>query len=146
MKKSIGLDIKPPEKACEDRNCPWHGIVSIRGRVFQGIVKSAKAHNTAVIEWHFYHFVKKYERYERRNTTVLAHNPPCISAKEGDAVVIAECRPISKAKAFSIVGRADRKDIKLDVKETEKKGAMQREAKKHDAEHAPAHKSKGDAV
>ncbi|MCK4969892.1 MAG: 30S ribosomal protein S17, partial [Thermoplasmata archaeon] len=32
-----------------------------------------------------------------------AHNPPCLSAKEGDNVTIAECRPLSKTVNFVVV-------------------------------------------
>ncbi len=45
----------------------------------------------------------RYERYEKRRTRVAAHNPPCINAKEGDKVVIAECRPLSRTKKFVII-------------------------------------------
>ncbi len=133
-KKFIGLDIEPPEKKCEDANCPWHGQLSIRGRVFEGTVKSARAHNTAVVKWNFYHFVTKYERYERKHTTVIAHNPPCISAKEEESVVIAECRPLSKAKQFVILGRAAEKKeagkpaAEEAEKETKSKGRKKKEA------------------
>ena len=104
MKKNIGIPVKPPEKECNDEKCPWHGKLSVRGRVFQGNVKSAKTHGTVIVEWGYHRFVKKYERYERRKSRVVAHNPECIRAKEGDDVVIAECRPLSKTKRFVVVG------------------------------------------
>ncbi len=102
--KTIGLEINPPEKTCEDIRCPWHGKISIRGRAFKGVVKSAKAHATAVVEWGYHHYFPKYERYERRKSRVMAHNPPCIHAREGDEVMIAGCRPLSKTKHFVVVG------------------------------------------
>lgn len=104
MKKNIGIPIKPPQKVCQDKKCPWHGELSVRGRVFQGKVRSAKTHATVIVEWGYHRFVKKYERYERRKTRVVAHNPECIHAKEGDEVVVAECRPLSKTKKFVVVG------------------------------------------
>lgn len=104
MKKSIGLNVKEPEKKCEDIKCPYHGKLSIRGKVFEGIVKSAKSSKTAVVEFGYHRLIPKYERYERRKVRISAHNPPCIKAKEGDQVVIAECRPLSKTKSFVIVG------------------------------------------
>jgi small subunit ribosomal protein S17 len=64
-------------------------------------------HNTVIVEWGFHRYIKKYERYERRKSRVAAHNPPCINAKEGDKVVIAECRPLSKTTHFVIVGKGD---------------------------------------
>lgn len=114
MKKDIGVGVKPPEKECEDINCPWHGQISVRGRVFQGSVRSAKSHNTVIVEWGYHRFVPKYERYERRKSSAVAHNPPCIHAREGEMVVIAECRPISKTKHFVVAGKLGR--AKLDVK------------------------------
>lgn len=102
--KTIGLDISPPEKECEDYRCPWHGRISIRGRAFKAVVISAKAHQTAVVEWGYHHYYPKYERYERRKSRVTAYNPDCIHAREGDQVMIAECRPLSKTKHFVVVG------------------------------------------
>ena len=39
----------------------------------------------------------------KKRSKLHAHNPPCIDAKPGDIVTIAECRPISKTKSFVIV-------------------------------------------
>jgi small subunit ribosomal protein S17 len=76
----------------------------VRGRVFRGTVKSAKSHNTVIIEWRYNKFIRKYERYQRQKSRITAHNPPCMRAREGDSVVVAECRPISKTKHFVVVG------------------------------------------
>jgi small subunit ribosomal protein S17 len=105
MKKNIGLDVEAPKAECKDVKCPWHGKIGVRGKVFSGIVKSAKARNTAIVEWGYNRYVPKYERYEKRKSNVTAHNPSCISAKEGERVVIAECRSLSKTKHFVIVGK-----------------------------------------
>ena len=105
MRKTIGIDVKAPEKGCEDPKCAWHGRISVRGRVFTGIVRSAKSHNTVVVEWGYHKLIPKYERYERRKTRVTAHNPPCMHAREGDRVMIAECRPLSKTKSFIVVSK-----------------------------------------
>ncbi|HLD41701.1 MAG TPA: 30S ribosomal protein S17 [archaeon] len=103
---NIGLNVKAPQGSCEDRKCPWHGSLSIRGRVFEGTVKSSKAKNTAVVEWAYNFYLPKYERFERRKTSISAYNPQCIRAKEGDKVTVAECRPLSKTKSFVVVGSA----------------------------------------
>lgn len=105
MRKNIGIDVKPPEGVCDSPSCPWHGRISIRGRVFNGVVRSAKSHQTAVIEWGYHKYVPKYERYERRKSRVTAYNPECIRAKEGDKVMVAECRPLSKTKHFVVVAK-----------------------------------------
>lgn len=108
-KKDIGLGAKPPKDACESEKCPWHGYLKIRGRVFKGRVVSSRGVNTAVVQWDFYKMIPKYERYERRKTRVSVHNPSCISAKQGDTVLIGECRPLSKSKAFVIFEKISEK-------------------------------------
>jgi len=122
MKSDIGVGVNPPEKECQDPRCPWHGKTSVRGRVFQGSVRSAKSHSTVIVEWGYHRFVPKYERYERRKSRVPAHNPPCIHAREGDLVIAAECRHISKTKCFVIVGLAGK--AKLEIRGEEQKIAM----------------------
>jgi small subunit ribosomal protein S17 len=104
VKKDIGLGLAGPGKTCEDKNCPWHGRLAVRGRVFGGVVKSTNPHLTAIVERSYHHLVPKYQRYERRKSSISVHNPACISAKPGDKVVIAECRPLAKTKHFVIVG------------------------------------------
>ena len=97
------MEVKPPEKSCEDSNCPFHGTLPVRGNIIQGKVVSTRAQNTAVIERNYQHYITKYERYERRHSRIIAYNPKCIDAKEGNVVTIAECRPLSKTKAFVVV-------------------------------------------
>lgn len=101
--RDIGIGAKPPEKNCDDPKCPWHGKLSVRGKILEGIVVSTKAEKTAIVLRDYLHYVPKYERYERRRSRIPAYNPECISAKEGDRVRIAECRPLSKTKHFVIV-------------------------------------------
>lgn len=105
--RDIGLDVEAPEESCKDENCPFHGTLPVRGRVFQGDVVSADMENTAVVQWGYAEKDEKYERYERRNTKVAAHNPDCIDATEGDTVTIAECRPLSKTKSFVVIERRE---------------------------------------
>lgn len=101
--RNIGIEARPPENVCSDKNCSWHGSLSIRGKILEGKVVSAKASRTAIVERDYLHYLPKYERYERRRSRIAAHNPECISAKEGDKVKIAECRKLSKTKAWVIV-------------------------------------------
>ncbi|MBN2101426.1 MAG: 30S ribosomal protein S17 [Candidatus Aenigmarchaeota archaeon] len=103
MKENLGLGLNPPKEKCEDHKCPWHGSLSVRGKILEGVVKSTKTHKTATVEWKYIKFVRKYERYERRKSSVAAYNPDCMNAKEGDSVVIVECRALSKTKHFVIV-------------------------------------------
>lgn len=90
-------------KTCQDRNCPFHGEVRIRGRKLEGVVVSDKMDKTVVVKIEHLRYVPKYDRYERRTSKIHAHNPSCVGAKEGDGVVIAECRKLSKTKSFVVV-------------------------------------------
>jgi len=101
--RNIGIKVKPPEKECSDPKCPFHGSLSVRGKVLEGLVVSAKVPKTVIIERSYLHYIPKYKRYERRHSRIAAYNPECIDAKEGDRVRIAECRPLSKTKSFVVV-------------------------------------------
>jgi small subunit ribosomal protein S17 len=101
------LSFKKPKKSCEDKNCPFHGELSIRGRVLEGSVVSAKMDKTVVVRRDYLHYVPKYKRYERRHGHVSAHNPPCLEVEEGDRVRIAECRPLSKTVSFVVVEKTE---------------------------------------
>ncbi|MBN1432254.1 MAG: 30S ribosomal protein S17 [Methanomicrobiaceae archaeon] len=103
MAKNIGLNVPVPEKECNDVNCPFHGNLPVRGQVITGKVVSDRMQGSVVIARDYLHYVKKYKRYEKRSSKLHAHNPPCLGAKVGDTVKIAECRPISKTKTFVVV-------------------------------------------
>ncbi len=90
-------------KECNDKKCPFHSNISLRGRNYKGTVVSKDTHRTAVVEWHRIVRVRKYERFEKKRTRVKVHNPSCINAELGDKVTIAECRPLSKTKKFVII-------------------------------------------
>ena len=95
--RNIGIpNVEPPEKTCDDRQCPFHGDLSVRGRVMEGIVTSTKMHKTIVFQTDYLSLIKKYARYERRRSKKLAHLPPCIEVSVGDTVKVVECRPLSK--------------------------------------------------
>ncbi len=101
--KVIGFKVAPPEKECDDRYCPFHGIITVRRRLLEGEVVSAKMQKTVIVQRDYTHYLPKYLRYERRRSRIPAHNPPCIAAKEGDIVKIAGCRPLNKTVSFVVV-------------------------------------------
>ncbi len=77
--RDIGINVKAPEKECQDKNCPFHGRLSVRGQVFRGrVVKTYE--KSAVIERELIRYVPKYERYLKKGSKMHAHNPPCIDA------------------------------------------------------------------
>ncbi len=103
--RNIGIPgIEPPKETCNDPKCPWHGHIKVRGMILRGIVVSAKMQKTVVVRHDYYHYIKKYRRYEKRHTLIHAHNPPCINAKEGDEVIIGETRPLAKTVSFVVLG------------------------------------------
>lgn len=99
--------LKKPKKSCDDRNCPFHGQLALRGRTLEGVVTSAKMDKTVIVRRDYLHYVPKFKRYERRHSHIPAHNPPCLEAKEGDKVRIAECRPISKTVSFVVIEKME---------------------------------------
>jgi small subunit ribosomal protein S17 len=103
----MSLSFKKPKKTCEDRNCPFHGSLSVRGRVLDGVVVSAKMDKTVVVERKYLQFSPKFVRYERRHSHIPSHNPPCLDVKEGERVRIAECRPLSKTVSFVVVEKLE---------------------------------------
>jgi len=101
--KNIGIKVKAPKEDCQDGNCPFHGNIKVRGRVFQGTVTASRMHRTVTVEWERRYFIPKYERYEKRRTKIKAHNPDCVKAKKDDVVVLGETRPLSKTKHFVVL-------------------------------------------
>lgn len=101
----IDNEIKTPEEKCQDKRCPFHGNLSVRGQVLEGKVVSDKMDGTVVVEREHAEKIPKFERYERRSSKIHAHNPPCISAKEGDEVKIGECKRLSKQKSFVVLDK-----------------------------------------
>ncbi len=82
MSRNIGIPGVEPPKAkaedCLDESCPFHGNTKIRGKITQGIVVSKKSKNTIIIRRDYVQFVRKYQRYERRNTRLACHLPECL--------------------------------------------------------------------
>lgn len=103
MVRNIGISVSPPRRSCEDLNCPFHGKLPVRGRVFTGTLVSAKARKMVVVEHQYSRPVMKYKRYERSKSKMHAYAPDCMDVLEGRLVRIAECRPLSKTVAFVVI-------------------------------------------
>ncbi|MBN2420888.1 30S ribosomal protein S17 [Candidatus Woesearchaeota archaeon] len=88
---------------CADPHCPFHGMLSTRGRTFIGKVISDRMSKSVTVRWDRSIYVPKYERFEKKWSKAKAHNPDCLNVKMGDTVKIVECRPISKTKHFVVV-------------------------------------------
>ena len=76
-------------------------------RTFQGSVLSAKMDKTITVL--VVRQVKHplYKKYIRRSTKVHAHDEQN-ECREGDKVIIEECRPLSKNKSWRLVKVLDR--------------------------------------
>ncbi len=101
--RNIGIPVKTPSRECDDRDCPFHGKLPVRGIILTGKVYKKRMSKTIVVERDYLVYVKKYKRYERRRSRIPAHLPPCIDAEVGDVVKIAECRPLSKTVSFVVI-------------------------------------------
>ncbi|MCX6769779.1 MAG: 30S ribosomal protein S17 [Candidatus Micrarchaeota archaeon] len=78
------------------------GAISTRGHTKSGTVVSDRSKKTVVVESDTLDYFPKYRRYARSTSSVHVHNPDEIGAKLGDTVEIAECRKISKTKAWIV--------------------------------------------
>merc|ERR1712126_648919 len=82
--------------------CPFTGNVFIRGRILTGIVVKMKMINTIVIRRDFLHYIKKYNRFEKRHKNKSVHLSPCFrDVQVGDTLTVGECRPLSKTVKFN---------------------------------------------
>ena len=104
------MRLKRPENECNDPDCPFHGSLAVRGRILEGDVVSDRMDKTIVVRINYTRFYPKYERYARMSSRIPAHNTPCIEARRGDKVKIAECRPLSKTKSFVVVEKLEEAD------------------------------------
>ena len=108
MSRNIGVPgVTPPKSECKDPACPYHGTTKIRGKITKGVVVSKKSRNTIIIRQDYVQFVKKYQRYERRNSRLSCHLPECLrnEIELGDMVRVGESRKISKTKAFIVLDK-----------------------------------------
>ena len=103
--RSIGLNVKAPNKQCEDPNCPFHGSLRIRGKLLTGRVVSVSAKNMAVVQRESTKYNKKYMRYLKKRHKLHTHLSPCFDLAPGDTATVAECRPISKTVSFVVVDK-----------------------------------------
>ena len=105
MTRNIGLPVNGSKgKITEnEKNNPFNGSLSIRGKLFEGTVINAKAKWTVVIQKESPIYFKKFKRFGRSKNKIHAHVPSNINVKEGDYVIAAECRPISKSVSFVVV-------------------------------------------
>tara|TARA_Y100001949_G_scaffold92430_1_gene78127 strand:+ start:234 stop:563 length:330 start_codon:yes stop_codon:yes gene_type:complete len=105
MTRNIGLPVNVPNKKLieNEKNNPFNGSLSIRGKLFEGVIINAKAKGTVVIQKESPIYFKKFKRFGRSKNQIQAHVPSNLNVQEGDYVIAAECRPISKSVSFVVV-------------------------------------------
>ena len=97
---------------CKDKDCPIHGNLKTRGRVFKGEVIK-KFHKRVVIQFERMIYVRKYERYAKSKTKIHVRLPVCIekNIQIGDLIKVQECRPLSKIIHFVFIEKIKSGDI-----------------------------------
>nr|ALS05214.1 40S ribosomal protein S11 [Tortanus dextrilobatus] len=101
-----GLGFKIPVEARTgkyvDKKCPFPGKVSIRGRVFTGMITKKKKNRNVVIRRGYLPYVKKYNRFEKRHKNKSVHLSPCFRGGQvGGPVAVGGGRPLSKTVKFN---------------------------------------------
>ncbi|MCS7118250.1 MAG: 30S ribosomal protein S17 [Thaumarchaeota archaeon] len=109
MPRSIGIEVTPPQRECDDEACPFHGRLKVRGIILEGRVFKRYMRRTVVVERDIVLYVRKYKRYMKKRKRTSVHLPSCIEAEVGDTVKFAECRPISKTKSFVVIENISRR-------------------------------------
>ncbi len=107
---------------CSDPKCPFHGTLSLRGRIFRGAVVK-KFPKRVVIEFERTAYLRKYERFAKSKTKLHARLPDCLARdiNVGDYIEINECRPLSKIIAFVVTKK---------IRSAEEKSKENKEGKK----------------
>ncbi|KAK2517581.1 Rps11 [Columba guinea] len=68
------------------------------------VVTKMKMQRTIVIRRDYLHYIRKYNRFEKRHKNMSVHLSPCFrDVQIGDIVTVGECRPLSKTVRFNVL-------------------------------------------
>merc|ERR1712194_939794 len=56
-----------------------------------------------IIRRNYLHYIKKFQRFEKRHSNLAAHCSPCFEPVIGDIVTVGQCRPLSKTVRFNVL-------------------------------------------
>lgn len=73
-----------------------------KARTMQGVVVSNGMERSIVVSTERYIKHSKYKKFVRKSTKVMAHDAENL-CQVGDKVTIAECKPLSKNKSWTLV-------------------------------------------
>jgi len=112
--RKIGLGFATPKEAISgnfvDKKCPFTGNVSIRGAILKGMCISTKMKRTIIIRRNYLHYIKKFNRFEKRHSNLAVHCSPAFEPKEGDIITAGQCRPLAKTVRFNVI-KVDKNQI-----------------------------------
>ena len=94
---TVAVSPAPPRRHCAAGN------VNIRGKMLTGVIKTTKMKNTVIIRKDFLHYIKKYNRFEKRHKNTPVHVSPAFRVKPGDEILAGQCRPLSKTVRFNML-------------------------------------------
>jgi len=84
----------------------------------KGVVLSTKMSRTVILRRDYLHYIKKYNRFEKRHHNLPAHLTPAFGrTRVGDIVTAGQCRPISKTVRFNVI-RVEKKRVEGNVRKT----------------------------
>jgi len=73
---------------------------------------------TVTLRRDYLHYIKKYNRFEKRHHNCPAHLSPAFArTRTGDIVTVGQCRPISKTVRFNVV-RVEKQRVEGNVRKT----------------------------
>lgn len=128
---------------CNDKNCPIHGSLRVRGMIVTGKVVSTRMRKSVVVERDLLKPVSKYKRRAKTKSKLHAHLPECIKVDLGDEVEIGQTRKLSKTKGWVVL-----KVIKGEAIGAAKEGAKEEKhakiTRKHKEEKTEKKKEKGE--
>ena len=64
---------------------------------------SRRAAARLVVAQDYLHYIKKYNRFEKRHKNTPVHVSPCFRVKPGDEILAGQCRPLSKTVRFNML-------------------------------------------
>jgi len=85
-----------------DKKCPFTGNVSIRGRILTGVVQKMKMQRTIVIRRDYLHYIRKYNRFEKRHRNMSVHLSPCFRYA-GNKIILFYCTNVTILLIFTFM-------------------------------------------
>ncbi|XP_043849771.1 40S ribosomal protein S11-like [Dromiciops gliroides] len=105
--EKMGLGFNTPKEVIEgtyiDKECPFTGNVSIRGRILSAVVTKMKMQRTIIIHRDYLCYIRKYNQFKKHHKNMFAPFTLLLDIQIGDVVTVGECRPLSKTMRFNVL-------------------------------------------